>query len=164
MEKRRLEVDSEQEMERLGAELVQVFLAERNEALVLQLVGDLGAGKTTLTRGIARGLGIAEPITSPTFQVHKEYPASPPATAPSATEPPLMPQKSPTQENLILHHFDFYRLQDLGVMKNELEELMADKNNVIVIEWGGILGDLTKNAKTIKIEKLTDEKRVLLLE
>jgi tRNA A37 threonylcarbamoyladenosine biosynthesis protein TsaE len=63
-----------------------------------------------------------------------------------------------------LHHFDFYRLQDLGVMKNELQELMQDEKNIIIVEWGGILGELAKTAKIVKIEKLTDEKRVLLLE
>ena len=145
MENARIDVGSEQEMEALGTELGQDFLREeRDGALVIQLVGDLGAGKTTLTRGIARGLGIAAPITSPTFQVHKEY-----TSKDGKTE---------------LHHFDFYRLQNLGVMKSELEELLADKKNVIVIEWGGILGDLAKNAKIVKIEKITDEGRVLLLE
>jgi len=134
-------------MEALGAELVGQFLAEgreRGETVVVQLVGDLGAGKTTLARGMARGLGIKEPVTSPTFTVHKEYNYSSGSGS--------------------LHHFDFYRLEDLGVMGNELEELMREENNLILIEWGGILGELVKNAKIMKIEKLTDEKRVLLLE
>jgi tRNA threonylcarbamoyladenosine biosynthesis protein TsaE len=156
MKNARIEVGGEREMEELGAKLVRDFLAERRAgkpavgggdadgAIVIQLVGDLGAGKTTLTRGMARGLGIDAPITSPTFQVHKEYTSKYGKTG--------------------LHHFDFYRLQDLGVMKSELEELLADEKNVVVIEWGGILGDLAENAKIVKIEKLTDEKRALLLE
>lgn len=141
----RIKIDNEQEMADFGAKLGRELLNEkRDRAAILQLVGDLGAGKTTLARGIARGLGIDATITSPTFQVHKEY-----VSEDNKTE---------------LHHFDFYRLHDLGIMKHELGELITDPNNVLVIEWGGILGDLAKNAKTIKIEKITDEKRNLLLE
>ena len=79
---------------------------------LLLLVGDLGAGKTAFTQGFARGLGIDEPITSPTFTLARSY-----------------------QGRLKLHHLDVYRLEhvteaeDLG-----LGELMED--GVTVIEWG----------------------------
>jgi tRNA threonylcarbamoyladenosine biosynthesis protein TsaE len=82
---------------------------------VIVLVGDLGTGKTCLTRGIARGLGILEPITSPTFVLIAEY---------------------PSRYGFPLYHADCYRLdnalaeaQDIG-----LEEILTD-NGVCVIEW-----------------------------
>jgi tRNA threonylcarbamoyladenosine biosynthesis protein TsaE len=142
----RFEIKSAQEMEAFGAKFARELMDEKRDgqAVMVQLVGDLGAGKTTFTRGIARGLAIDQVVTSPTFQVHKEYVGE--------------------DGKYELHHFDFYRLQDLGVMKNELQELMQDEKNIIIVEWGGILGELAKTAKIVKIEKLTDEKRVLLLE
>ncbi|MCL2002010.1 tRNA (adenosine(37)-N6)-threonylcarbamoyltransferase complex ATPase subunit type 1 TsaE [Candidatus Saccharibacteria bacterium] len=133
------------ELQDWGESFAHKLLAEKREgALVIQLVGDLGAGKTTLTQGIARGLGVSAQITSPTFTVHKEY-----VSKDKKTE---------------LHHFDFYRLPDLGIMKHEMQELAEDPNNIIVIEWGGILGGLIKTTKTIKIEKLDGEKRALIMD
>lgn len=82
---------------------------------VVALVGDLGAGKTCLTRGMARGLGISEPVTSPTFILVAEY---------------------ATQRGFPLYHADCYRLgsapteaQDIG-----LDELMRE-DGLCVIEW-----------------------------
>lgn len=80
------------------------------ENMVILLDGDLGAGKTTLTQGIARGLGISRNVTSPTFTILKIY-----------------------QGRMPLYHIDAYRLegavQDLG-----FEELMED-DGLTVIEW-----------------------------
>lgn len=80
------------------------------ENMVILLDGDLGAGKTTLTQGIARGLGISRNVTSPTFTILKIY-----------------------QGSMPLYHIDAYRLegavQDLG-----FEELMED-DGLTVIEW-----------------------------
>lgn len=79
---------------------------------LLTLSGDLGAGKTTFTKGLALGLGIEDTITSPTFTILKSYEG----------------------EDVTLHHMDAYRLegivQDLG-----FEEEIYDDNAVCVIEW-----------------------------
>lgn len=113
---------NEAEMMELGEEI-----ARRLELpAVLELVGDVGAGKTTFTQGLAKGLGVAEPITSPSFTISKRY---------------ALPQKGE------LVHYDFYRLTDPGIMREELAETLADKNNVVVIEWGGEVTELLPDRK-----------------
>lgn len=106
-----LVTDSEHATEELGARLAA--LLEPGD--VVALVGELGAGKTCLARGIARGLGIAEPVTSPTFILVAEY---------------------RTPKGMTLYHADCYRLDapaaealDIG-----LDELM-DGRGVCVVEW-----------------------------
>jgi tRNA threonylcarbamoyladenosine biosynthesis protein TsaE len=82
---------------------------------VVALIGDLGAGKTCLTRGIARGLGISEPVTSPTFILVAEY---------------------ATPRGFPLYHADCYRLENASAEAQDigLGELMGD-NGLCVIEW-----------------------------
>ena len=82
---------------------------------VLALVGDLGAGKTCLTRGIAHGLGIDEPVTSPTFILVAQY---------------------ATRRGYPLYHADCYRLGNATVEAQDigLDEIMSD-DGVCVIEW-----------------------------
>jgi tRNA threonylcarbamoyladenosine biosynthesis protein TsaE len=85
----------------------------------LLLTGDLGAGKTTLVRGLARGLGVAFGVKSPTFAILLSYPG-----------------------RLTLHHVDLYRLADA----RDVEELGLDdlfsSETVTVVEWGERLGAL----------------------
>lgn len=78
------------------------------------LVGDIGAGKTTVTKGIARGLDITDDIQSPTFTISRVYDG---------------------RDSLRLAHYDFYRLGDPGLMKMELAEALTDPYTVKVIEW-----------------------------
>lgn len=93
---------------------------------VIELVGDVGAGKTTFTRGLAQGLGISEPVTSPSFTISKRY--------------AFTPDKHQSSGELI--HYDFYRLGDPGIMRNELAETLREPNSVVVVEWGGDVADL----------------------
>ena len=90
--------------------------------------GFLGAGKTTLTRGIAAGLGIQEPVTSPSFTISKEYQG----------------------EKYRLVHYDFYRLGDPGIMSEDLLDAISDKNAITIVEWGGSIRDILPE-KRIKI-------------
>lgn len=76
------------------------------------LVGDLGAGKTHFCKGIAKGLGIKETVTSPTFTLHNIY-----------------------RGKLTLNHFDFYRLGEEDGDSLGFEEIIGDKSGVAVIEW-----------------------------
>jgi len=104
------------------------------------LVGDLGGGKTQLTKGIARGLGIQETIISPTFTIERVY-------------------ENP--RGLVLHHFDFYRL---GIMEREIQseisDLRADDRNIIVVEWGkNIPQALPEEYLEIEIEYENEVKR-----
>ncbi len=80
---------------------------------VLVLAGDLGAGKTAFTQGLAAGLGVAGPVTSPTFTIATRYDG----------------------HELVLHHLDVYRLDDVAeTLDLDLPDLMD--SGVTVIEWG----------------------------
>lgn len=110
---------------------------------ILELIGDIGAGKTTLTKGLARGLEIDEEVQSPTFTISRNYDAA---------------------NGLRLAHYDFYRLQDAGIMKMELDEAMRDPQTIVVIEWSGAVSDvLPADVLQVAIETLADESRRLTL-
>lgn len=85
------------------------------------LVSDLGGGKTTFTKGLAAGLGSTDHVGSPTFTVSRVYKC---------------------RDDLYLHHFDFYRLAEAGVVGHELAEVIDEPHAVIVIEWGDIVSDV----------------------
>ena len=88
---------------------------------VFLLASDLGGGKTTFTKGLAKGLGSEAVVASPTFTVSRVYQCT---------------------KKISLHHFDFYRLQTGGMVVHELNEIAEDTNAVIVIEWGEIVSDV----------------------
>ena len=87
---------------------------------ILALTGDLGAGKTTLTKAIARGLGVSEMITSPTFTIVKEYRSG----------------------RLPLFHFDVYRIGDVEEMYELGYEEYFFGDGVCVIEWADLIEEL----------------------
>jgi hydrolase, P-loop family len=91
---------------------------------VIELVGDVGTGKTTITKGLAQGLGIDEEITSPTFTLSKRY------------------AFHHAGKDCFLVHYDFYRLNDPGIMSEDLLENIHDPNTLTVIEWGDSVSDL----------------------
>lgn len=107
---------------------------------VIVLNSDLGGGKTTFTRGILRGLGSDDVVSSPTFTISKVY----------------------SSPKFIVHHFDFYRLNDPGIIANELAEVMQDTNSVVVIEWADIvLNVLPKNTIYINIDYDLEDSRFI---
>lgn len=98
---------------------------------VIALTGDLGAGKTTLTKAIARGLGISDMITSPTFNIVKEYDSG----------------------RLPLYHFDVYRIGDVDEMYELGYEEYFYGNGVCVVEWADLIEELLpENAIRIQLE------------
>lgn len=102
---------SPQQTERLGVRLGQL-LAPRD---CLCLAGDLGAGKTTLARGIGRGWGSAMRVTSPTFTLVNEYPRA--------------------HDQVILYHVDCYRLEtEADIITAGLEDIFA-ADGALMIEW-----------------------------
>lgn len=110
---------------------------------VIELVGDIGAGKTTFTKGLAEGMGIDEEVQSPTFTISRVY---------------------QTEQNVILAHYDFYRLSDPGIMRDELAESVNDPQTVTVIEWASAVKDvLPKDTLTISFETLMAERREVTL-
>ena len=110
-------------------------LAHDDALKVIELVGDVGAGKTTFTRGLAKGLGIKEAVTSPSFTISKTY-----ALADGG--------------NLV--HYDFYRLSDPGLRVDDLEENLNNPQNIVVIEWGESISSILPK-KHLKIEILYNE-------
>jgi tRNA threonylcarbamoyladenosine biosynthesis protein TsaE len=101
------------------------------------LMGDLGAGKTTLTKGIAQGMGVTETVQSPSYGIEAQYEAN---------------------NGLWLHHFDFYRLDDPELLRYEFEDSMNDQRVVTVVEWADRLGKDTfvnLQVATIKLDYLS---------
>jgi tRNA threonylcarbamoyladenosine biosynthesis protein TsaE len=120
-----IRIRSELEMIELGR-----WIGERlNTGDLLFLSGDLGAGKTTLTKGIAKGLTIEEEITSPTFQIIKSY-----------------------QGRILLNHLDLYRLKNQSELDMLEPEILTD-TGVVVVEWGDLWNkQLDPHYLEIKIE------------
>ena len=102
---------------------------------VIELFGDVGAGKTTFTKGLARGLEITEEITSPTFTISKVY------------------ENSRGQK---LVHYDFYRLENPGIMVEDLFENLQDPHTVTVIEWADTVSEILP-ANHLRLEILIND-------
>lgn len=103
---------------------------------VIELISDLGGGKTTFTRGLARGAGSHDQVNSPTFAISREYTAS----------------------KFTIAHFDFYRLNEAGIVADEVAELVGDPAYVVVVEWGDIVQDVLPRARlTVRLELDPDD-------
>lgn len=156
---REIIINSEKDTERFGLELAETL----RPGDVLALVGDLGAGKTTLTKYIAKGLGVTEMVTSPTFTIVNEY----------------------LSGRIPLYHFDAYRLGDVhgacsgeGASENESENDAAPlddysvsdevfetgieeyfyKDGICVVEWAELIVDiLPPDVKCIFMEYVSGD-------
>lgn len=107
---------------------------------VIELISDLGGGKTTFVRGLARGLASSDHVSSPTFKISNVY-------------------ASPTLE---LHHFDFYRLPEAGIIADELAEVIGQPDTVVVVEWGALVhGVLPEERLKITITPTGEDGRQL---
>jgi tRNA threonylcarbamoyladenosine biosynthesis protein TsaE len=126
-------VESAEAMKLLGASIA----LELRAGQVVLLHGDLGAGKTTLSQGIAAGLGIKGAVTSPTFTLVGEYPIEPPRNGISR-----------------LNHLDLYRLVDPAELDSfGFDEFLAPEGGVTIIEWPERAeGRLPPDAIVIEIE------------
>ena len=124
------------EFESNSYEETQKFAEEFSKTLkagdVLCMYGDLGVGKTVFTQGFAKGLGIEEPINSPTFTIVQEY----------------------HEGRLPLYHFDVYRIGDISEMDEVGYEDCFYGEGVTLIEWSNMIGEiLPEHVKTVTIEK-----------
>ena len=118
---------------------VEKDAVKSRHAVVIELIGDVGAGKTTFVRGLAKGLGVKEPVTSPSFTISKSY-------------------ALPGGGNLV--HYDFYRLSDPGLMVEDFYENINNPKNVVVVEWGESVKDLLpKDHITVTIKYNDDNTR-----
>ena len=126
-------------MQRLG----QVIGRSLKGGEVIELIGDIGAGKTTLTKGVAKGLDITEPVQSPTFTISRVY-------------------QSPG--GLTLAHYDFYRLGEAGIMAEEIREVTMQPQTVTVVEWAGAVDQvLPADRLTARILAINEQSRRVIL-
>ncbi len=109
----------------------------------IELLSDVGGGKTTFTRGLAKGAGSKDAASSPSFTISNEYHAT----------------------DFVIHHFDFYRLQDAGVVTHELHEKVHDPHDVVVVEWSAIVEHVLPGKRLkINIEVLGETSRRFTIE
>jgi tRNA threonylcarbamoyladenosine biosynthesis protein TsaE len=128
-----IEVHGAADMKAFGAQIG----ARLQGGEVIELVGDVGAGKTTLTKGIATGMDIDEDVQSPSFTISRVYDSS---------------------RHLQLAHYDFYRLNDAGIMADELRETVDGAQTVTIIEWAEIIsGILPTDRLTITIVAVAED-------
>jgi tRNA threonylcarbamoyladenosine biosynthesis protein TsaE len=134
------DVGSPEEMKALGERIA----AGLNNGDVLMLHGDLGAGKTTLTQGIAAGLGVNDPVQSPTFTLVREH----------------------RGREMTLYHLDLYRLVDPDELESLGYEVYLDPpDGVSVIEWPERAGDWLPEAFTVvRIDHLGGDRRLVTIE
>lgn len=133
-----MDVESEQEMIELGRD----FAGGIKKPVVIELVGDVGAGKTTFVKGLAEGLGVKEAVTSPSFTISKSY-------------------ALPDGGRLV--HYDFYRLPEVGIMAEDLAENMNDRRNVVVIEWGeSVVELLPEGHRRVEIRYTEEGRKVII--
>ncbi len=127
-----------EETERLGERLGETLRGGE----IVAYVGELGAGKTAFTRGLARGLGISMRVTSPTYTIVNEY----------------------TGGRLPLFHFDMYRLgSEEELFDIGWEDYLA-RGGVCAVEWSENVSGAMENAITVRIEKTSDEGRKITIE
>lgn len=105
---------------------------------LIELISDIGGGKTSLVRGIARGIDSDDQVQSPTFTIQRIY-------------------KGKGRD---LHHFDFYRIQDPGVLEGLTSESVSDPSVAVVIEWSGAVSDaLPRERFRIAITAIDENRR-----
>ena len=127
MKEKIISIKNENESREFGIKLGR----EASAGDVIALIGNLGTGKTTLTKAIAEGLDVKDVITSPTFTIVKEYRSG----------------------NIPLYHFDVYRIGDIDEMYELGYEEYFFGDGICVIEWADIIEELLPdNAKIIRIE------------
>ena len=122
-------------------ELAQNIESEKFPNMVICMKGDLGSGKTLFTKAFAKSMGISENITSPTFNIIKEYDG---------------------EEGYKLYHMDVYRLseskEDIGISE------YFNKGGVTIIEWAELISDiLPKDRLDIRIKIVDENKRVFYI-
>lgn len=104
---------------------------------VIELVADVGGGKTTFVRGLAKGAGSKNHVSSPTFTISKVY-------------------KTPSFE---IVHFDFYRLEEAGLIEYEVKDAIFDPKTVIVIEWSDVVRHVLPENRVVIEISTTEEGR-----
>ncbi len=92
---------------------------------VIELIGDIGCGKTTLVKGMALGMGSKQLVHSPSFTLANQY----------------------TAKGLTIHHLDLHRLNEPGLVRDQLTEFLNEPSNVVIIEWAEIVEEVLPNTR-----------------
>lgn len=122
-------VTAPEQTEELAAKIGQALKGGE----VIELVSDLGGGKTTFVRGLVRGLGSRDKVASPTFTLSKVY-------------------KAPPHQ---VYHFDFYRLDEPGLMAEDVAEAVEDPHTVVIVEWADVVHHVLPDMRlTVRFEPL----------
>ena len=130
--------NSPQETEALGQKLGQMLPA----GTVIAYRGDLGAGKTAFTRGLARGLGIQDPVTSPTYTIVNEYLGG----------------------RVPLFHFDMYRLHSAEDLFDIGWDDYLERQGICAVEWSENVAEALEDPLVVTICKIGEESRKITLE
>jgi tRNA threonylcarbamoyladenosine biosynthesis protein TsaE len=134
----RMIIHSESEMIAFGEQLAQSLAIPST----VELIGDIGVGKTTLVKGIAKGFGITDQVNSPSFMISKTYHSK--------------------KQSITLSHFDFYRLTNPGIMQEELNESIENPDTVTIVEWASAVKNvLPKNRIEVTITSNDDGTRTV---
>ena len=132
------QTNSPEETEAVGAALGKIL----KPGTVLAYRGDLGAGKTAFTRGLARGLGCGEIVTSPTYTIVNEY----------------------LSGRIPLFHFDMYRLSSSDDLWDIGWEDYLERGGVCAVEWSENVADAMEDAILVTIEKTGEDSRRITIE
>ena len=110
---------------------------------VIELVSDLGGGKTTFVKGLAQGLGTHDLVRSPSFTLSNKYAA----------------------HKLSLYHFDFHRLNEPGIMRDELAEILVEPTNIVAVEWAEPVESILPTKRlVIRLKTTGDSSRIISFE
>lgn len=134
-----MKIQSEQDMLTYGASFAKSLLSDHHLNAVIELVGDVGAGKTTFVRGLASGLGISTSITSPSFTISRSYAFI-----------------APDGSSHILDHYDFYRLSDPGLMIDTLSESIRS-GHLVIVEWADTVKNILPTSRISIHIQLNDD-------
>ena len=131
------QTNSPAETEAVGAALAAVL----TPGTVIAYTGDLGAGKTAFTRGLARGLGATEAVTSPTYTIVNEY----------------------LTGRMPLFHFDMYRLTSADDLFDIGWEDYLERGGVCAVEWSENVAEALEDPITVTLEKIGEDTRRITL-
>ena len=130
--------NSPEETERLAAAWAKLL----RPGTVIAYRGDLGAGKTAFTRGLARGLGIVDPVTSPTYTIVNEY----------------------LDGRIPLFHFDMYRLHSADDLFDIGWDDYLERGGICAVEWSENVADALEDPFVVTIEKVDETTRKITFE
>ena len=128
-----MQIKTDNDMRALGRQIADKL----SGGMCIELIGDVGAGKTTLVQGIGEGLQADDVVQSPSFTISREYDC---------------------RDGLRLVHYDFYRLNDAGIMSYELNESLTDPSAITIVEWASTVDAvLPDDAVRVRIGMMPDD-------